>query len=85
MSKRKAFSQTRNRLSAALIAAMILPATGAAFAQDAGTGTDETQQQPATQESKDESPSQPRRDAGEGRRNDSRRDAGDGRRERAAK
>ena len=36
-------------------------------------------------ESKDESPSQPRRDAGEGRRNDSRRDAGDGRRERVAK
>jgi len=39
----------------------------------------------STQESKDEPASQPRRDAGEGRRNDSRRDAGDGRRERAAK
>jgi len=51
MSKRKSFSQARNRLSAALIAAMILPATGAAFAQDAST-TDGTQQ-PATQDSKD--------------------------------
>jgi small subunit ribosomal protein S3 len=38
----------------------------------------------ATQESKDES-SQPRREGGEGRRNDSRREAGDGRRERSAK
>ncbi|RCS31216.1 30S ribosomal protein S3 [Rhodanobacter denitrificans] len=37
------------------------------------------------QESKDESPSQPRREGGEGRRNDSRREAGDGRRERSAK
>jgi small subunit ribosomal protein S3 len=37
------------------------------------------------QESKDESPSQPRREGGEGRRNDSRREAGDGRRERTAK
>jgi small subunit ribosomal protein S3 len=36
------------------------------------------------QESKDES-SQPRREGGEGRRNDSRREAGDGRRERSAK
>jgi small subunit ribosomal protein S3 len=38
----------------------------------------------ASQESKDE-PSQPRREGGEGRRNDSRREAGDGRRERSAK
>jgi small subunit ribosomal protein S3 len=38
----------------------------------------------ATQEPKDES-SQPRREGGEGRRNDSRREAGDGRRERSAK
>ena len=37
------------------------------------------------QESKDESSSQPRREGGEGRRNDSRREAGDGRRERSAK
>ncbi|AGG88140.1 MULTISPECIES: 30S ribosomal protein S3 [Rhodanobacter] len=37
------------------------------------------------QESKDESPAQPRREGGEGRRNDSRREAGDGRRERSAK
>ncbi|HEY9512353.1 MAG TPA: 30S ribosomal protein S3 [Rhodanobacter sp.] len=39
----------------------------------------------ASQESKDEPSSQPRREGGEGRRNDSRRDAGDGRRERTAK
>ena len=37
------------------------------------------------QESKDEPSSQPRREGGEGRRNDSRREAGDGRRERSAK
>jgi ribosomal protein S3, bacterial type len=39
----------------------------------------------ASQESKDEPSSQPRREGGEGRRNDSRREAGDGRRERSAK
>jgi len=40
----------------------------------------------ASQESKDEpASSQPRREGGEGRRNDSRREAGDGRRERTAK
>jgi len=39
----------------------------------------------ASAESKDEPSSQPRREGGEGRRNDSRREAGDGRRERTAK
>ncbi|OOG39329.1 30S ribosomal protein S3 [Rhodanobacter sp. C05] len=39
----------------------------------------------ASQESKEEPSSQPRREGGEGRRNDSRREAGDGRRERSAK
>ena len=39
----------------------------------------------AAQESKDEPSSPPRREGGEGRRNESRREAGDGRRERTAK
>lgn len=52
MSRRTAFSQTRNRLSAALFAAMVLPMAGAAFAQDTGAA-DQAQQQPATQDSKD--------------------------------
>ena len=53
MSGRNTRSQSRNRLSAAVLAAIILPMAGTAFAQDAGTATDEPQQQSATADSAD--------------------------------
>lgn len=53
MSGRKTRSQARNRLSAAVLAAMILPMAGTAFAQDAGAAANETQPQPAATDSKD--------------------------------
>ena len=53
MSGRKTRSQARNRLSAAVLAAMILPMAGTAFAQDAGAAANEAQPQPAATDSKD--------------------------------